>query len=177
MNIKTQTAVRTSVLACVALILSIFTTGCSSNDAGGPVPRPAPYTRFHLLSGGQIPLEEYRGKIVAVVFWGSWCRSSKGTLEDIEELAREINPQQFAVMAVSLDRLSDEEQLLSVIKQLSLTHIEHAYSGNESLDEAYLAFKAEDVPHVFVIDEYGTIVAKGRSEGVIEEYLEKRGLR
>ena len=124
-----------------------------------------------------MPLEEYRGKIVAVVFWGSWCRSSRSTLKDIEKLAREMNPKHFAVMAVSLDRISDEPQLLSVLNKLSLTHIEHAYSGNESLDEAYLAFKAEDVPHVFVVDEYGTIVAKGRSESVIEDYLEKRGLR
>jgi peroxiredoxin len=128
------------------------------------------------LNGEQIPLEAYRNKVVAVVFWGTWCSGSKRALRGLNDLVSEVKGNRFSVLAASLDRESEEEDVRGFIEYAELDHIQYAYSGNESLDEAYLSFQGEDVPHIFVVDEHGTIVLVARSAGAVEDYLEKRGI-
>lgn len=74
-------------------------------------------------------------------------------------------------LAVSLDKSDQYDSLKEFLKYRNMTHFEHAFSGNESYDEAFLAFQGSDLPLVIVIDPSGKIVGVGNDSGVVEEYF------
>jgi hypothetical protein len=156
--------------------LLIVFSACSSSEYGGVIPRKAPSARFLLLDGSYIPLEAYSGRVVILSFWGVFCSSSKAKLERLNEMASRVNPQKVVFLAASVDKLDDEAELFSYIKEEPIDNVIHAFSGNEGKDEAFVAFEGEDVPQIFIIDPRGTVVAKDTGSGFVEDYLEENNL-
>lgn len=161
--------------ACIFLTVCVM--ACSSGDYAFDVNRAAPFTRFQLLNGEYVPLVAFEKKIVAILFWGSWCRHSRKALPAFAEIAHEVAGNgDIQFLAVSVDGESDADEVLALTRELPKGNLQHAFSGNEGQDEAFIAFQGKSVPLLFVIDEAGTVVAKGRSASVLEDYLESRGL-
>jgi peroxiredoxin len=150
-------------------------SGCSMMGSSGlPVGTHVPQTRLFMMNGETRNLEDYRGKTLAMVFWASWCPDSKTELRRFEEVARRYpGRQDLAFVAVSVDKQSDQEKLQDKIKDLKLTDMQHAFSGNDYYDEAFIAFKGDDIPHFYLIDPSGEIVATGNKASVIERGLKK----
>jgi len=161
-------------LVLVVLIFGLL--ACSSTTAGGKVPRPMPQTRIELLNGGYTPLLAYRGNPLVLVFWASSCSASKSMIKELNQLAGKIDPARVNFLAVSLDKPKDYDQLLGMIRGTPLDKLQHAYSGNEGDDEAFIAFQGEDIPQLFVISPQGVILAHERDTTFVEEYLRQQGL-
>lgn len=84
--------------AAVALT-SLFTS--SGNFAG----EPAPSFRLENLSGAAVSLSEFRGKVVLLNFWATWCSHCRDEMPSLARLSRELGePKHFAVLTVSIDR-------------------------------------------------------------------------
>ncbi len=63
----------------------------------------APDFRLPTLDGREIHLSDYRGHVVFLNFWATWCGPCKIEMPAIEKLYREFRPKGFAVVAVSSD--------------------------------------------------------------------------
>jgi thiol-disulfide isomerase/thioredoxin len=57
----------------------------------------APSFTLDTVSGEQVSLAEHRGKVVLVNFWATWCLPCR------EEMRAEIGPDNFEILAISLD--------------------------------------------------------------------------
>ncbi len=71
-------------------------------DAGRPlIGQPAPDFRLPLLDGEMLALEELRGEIVVVNFWGSWCPPCREELPDLQQVweAYQVHPVRFIGIA------------------------------------------------------------------------------
>ncbi|HLQ47298.1 MAG TPA: redoxin family protein, partial [Planctomycetaceae bacterium] len=64
--------------------------------------RPLPLA-FAGLDGGKIDIQNYRGKVVLVVFWATWCKPCFEDLPKLRALSQQYRSQGFEVIGVNLD--------------------------------------------------------------------------
>jgi peroxiredoxin len=67
------------------------------------VGRMAPDFSLLTLDGREMRLSDYRGHLVFLNFWATWCGPCKVEMPAMEKLYREFRPKGFAVVAVSSD--------------------------------------------------------------------------
>lgn len=140
------------------------------------VGQPAPESRLMALDGSELPLSAYRGKYVSLLFWATWCKHSRGAIEEFEDLARQFaRRRDAAFLAVSVDRKEDFDILKQRIVSQDLRTMTHKFSGNDLFDEAYMSFRGEAVPYVVLIDRRGVVRHVGNSVGDLEDLLEDLG--
>ena len=70
---------------------------------GPRVGTTAPNFQLWDLNGNPISLAEYRGRVVLVNFWATWCGPCRVEMPAMERLYREFNRKDFEILAVSTD--------------------------------------------------------------------------
>jgi thiol-disulfide isomerase/thioredoxin len=71
--------------------------------------QPAPLFRADPLQGKEvIELERYRGKVVFLDFWASWCAPCRQSLPALERMRQEHAAAGFEVIAVNLDEVPQD---------------------------------------------------------------------
>lgn len=134
--------------------------------AGADAPRKGPETRVTALEDGSYNLlNNFYGKRTLVLFWAEWCPHSRAAMMSLKAKRAELEKEGTAVVAVSLDPFQRYDQLKDFIDYHELGFMRHFFSGNGEEDEAYLSFKAEGLPHMFVVDHKGMIQYEGHSVG------------
>lgn len=66
--------------------------------------RPVPKTAFADEGGSEISLDAFKGKIVIVNFWATWCQPCMKEMPSLDRLAARLPSESFAVVAVNEDR-------------------------------------------------------------------------
>ncbi len=69
----------------------------------GQFPEVAPSFTLMDLNGKSVSLEGFRGKIVFLVFWASWCAPCREELPELDRIYKKFNHLGFEVIAVSVD--------------------------------------------------------------------------
>ena len=118
-------------------------------DAGGE--NAAPDFALKSLAGPNLRLSEYRGEIVVVAFWASWCGECRGQLQALNEHHEAYGNSGLRILAVNLDR--DMRQARETAQALGLNFaVLHDPEG----DVAEL-YDVKDVPLAVFIDREGRI--------------------
>lgn len=116
---------------------------------------PAPSFSAPRLDGpGMVSLDAFRGKVVLVDFWASWCAPCLVALPLYEELRRELPANAFQIVAVNLDR--DTEKARRFLRERgvgfpSATDPEGRIPerfGLETMPTSYLLDRSGRVRHV-----------------------------
>lgn len=130
-----------------SLFATILIIGMFSNVGAATEGQPAPACNG--LSGKD--LSAYRGKVVYLDFWASWCTSCKTSFPLLDELRGELGEQGFEVVAVNLDEnLADAEAFL---KKRPVS-FEVLYASDASCPTEY-GVKA--MPSSYLIDRRGVV--------------------
>jgi cytochrome c biogenesis protein CcmG/thiol:disulfide interchange protein DsbE len=64
---------------------------------------PAPDVTFKDLSGKDVPLSDFRGKVVLVNFWATWCEPCQIEIPWLIEMQQKYGPKGFTVLGVDVD--------------------------------------------------------------------------
>src|SRR5262245_19818474 len=64
---------------------------------------PPPSLELKDLEGRQHRLSDYRGKVVLINFWATWCGPCRDEMPSIQELKNKLAGRPFVVLAVNLD--------------------------------------------------------------------------
>lgn len=110
------------------------------------------------LDGKTIDLEQYRGKVVLIDFWATWCGPCLAELPDLKALRERLEPQDFVVLGVSVDR--DLEALKAFLKTRPLPWPQIVAAQTAALEGP--ADKGPDSPPE------GTIAAQAAGQGPSE---------
>jgi thiol-disulfide isomerase/thioredoxin len=66
--------------------------------------QPAPDVEFTDLSGAPAKLSDFRGKVVLVNLWATWCTPCVAEMPSLVKLQREMGTRDFVILALSSDR-------------------------------------------------------------------------
>jgi thiol-disulfide isomerase/thioredoxin len=108
----------------------------------------------------------YRGKIVVVDFWATWCGPCRRETPHLQALAKTSN--KLAVVAVSLDR-----DLEAVEKYLAEHEIEWANLVGEDATQIAGKYGIRAIPTMLVVDAEGNVVAVGNKVSQIQAKVQQ----
>lgn len=154
---------------------SLSRSGSLHPDAVGGQLRLAPDFTLTESSGKPIRLSDYRGKVVLLNFWATWCPPCKAEIPWFVEFQQTYGERNLVVLGVSLD----EDGWASVRPFLDRQRVTYpVVIGNEEVSALYGGI--ESLPTTLIIDQSGRIAAthtglveKARYRETIETLLRR----
>jgi len=142
-----------------------------------PVALRAPYWRLPALGGEMREPEHYKGRVVLLNFWASWCPPCRDEFPSLERLQKKLGGKDFTVLAISTsDSQSGVERFLG--GRSPVFDILMDDDGKVSA-----AFRARGVPVTYLLDRQGRLLA-GKTgpqqwdspamEALIQQAIEKK---
>jgi len=134
--------------------------------------KESPNFEERTLAGEKVSLSDFRGKVVLLSFWASWCPPCRAELPTIAKLHEAYKDKGLVVFGVN-----DED------KGTAKKYLEKASLDLPTLDDssekAHKLYRVSAIPTVYVIDANGKVVKYfrgGRSEDVLREALKSAGV-
>src|SRR5437763_10436558 len=90
-------------VAAVSVALALLFAGCSSTSTLEAKRKKAPNFSLKDATGNTVNLADYRGKVVLVNFWATWCGPCEVEIPWFIEFEQKYKDQGFAVLGVSMD--------------------------------------------------------------------------
>lgn len=123
-------------------------------DGGAAAPgagQPVPAVKVATLTGEQAYLDHFKGKVLVLDFFSTWCSPCRETIPHLLELKRKYGSQGLQILGVSAGGES-ERQIRAFIQEYRIT-----YPVVVESDAVLSAFGVRSVPVMVVIDRNGTI--------------------
>ena len=113
---------------------------------------PAPELTLTDLAGTSHSLAQYRGQVVLVNLWATWCPPCKAEMPTLQAYQNKHGDQGFVTVAVNDgDPTSDVTHFVQDLKLTFAVWLDPTYIATEQ------AFKTMNLPSSYVIDRNGTI--------------------
>jgi cytochrome c biogenesis protein CcmG/thiol:disulfide interchange protein DsbE len=108
------------------------------------------------IEGKTVRLSDYRGKVVFVNFWATWCKPCKEEMPSMEILWENFKSEDFVMLAISMDRVTTKKDIPPFIESMNLTFPILTDSWGQT-DKRY---KLMGVPETYIIDQNGVLREK-----------------
>jgi peroxiredoxin len=158
------TALQRSVRMLALLVLG----GLAFPAAAVTLQDQAPDFTLKSLEGSNLRLEEYRGQVVLINFWASWCGPCRQEMPLLDRLHQRYMDTGFAVLGVNVE--GEEAPARGLIDRIPVTF-------PVLIDEGQLVselYKLEAMPSTVVVDRDGVVryIHRGYKPGDEAKYVE-----
>ena len=119
-------------------------------------PRPAPQNAFLTGAGAEVTLGDFKGRVLLVNFWATWCAPCIKELPSLDKLQFELGGEGLLVLAVSQDR-GGAEVAGPFLERLGIHRLGLFIDSKMRLGRA-LGVRA--LPWTFLVDHEGRIVGE-----------------
>ena len=103
-----KTLVAAFLSAVVWLILPLSAAEAPPNFAIHNAPKPVPEIRFENGDGEARTLADFRGKVIVLNVWATWCVPCREEMPTLDQLQAKLGSPDFEVVALSIDRAGPE---------------------------------------------------------------------
>lgn len=162
MSRKSASLARLVVAASAFMISALTTHSIQALSVGERAPA---FTGASLIDGSRIRLASYRGKVVLVDFWASWCSPCHKSVPQLVELRREMANSPFEIVAVNVDENPEDAR-----KFLADHPIPYAIVTDTKgkIPERY---ELPDLPTWYLLNKEGVVqyIHAGFSDGDLEK--------
>jgi len=162
MRISTAKLIQRCAMAAVLCGASLF---AAAGDANGPAP---PFTLTD-LSGQSGGLGQYKGQVVMVNFWATWCGPCQQEMPLLDQMYRKYKPAGFTLIGVNVDKEAPPVKELLARKPVSFPVL---LDPTNAVSKAY---HLDEMPSSVIIDRKGNIryLHRGYRPGDENEYLDR----
>lgn len=171
------------VIAAGALCLSLTLSGCTldgKSRASAPVPvtprgSSAPPTNFPmppittareaaeakygwtLLDGRRVGLSDYRGEVVVLDFYGTWCPPCREEIPHLVALQKRYGPQGLNIIGLNVGDAEDKRKVPAFVAELG---IQYALGDPDREFSDLFLSDNDQIPQTYVFDRQGRLVKR-----------------
>ena len=106
------------------------------------------------LNGKHVNISDFKGKIVFLNFWTTWCPDCRDEMPEMEKLFKQFKEDDFVMVTINLKESSDK---------VSAFYEKHKLTFNALLDSdgnVGVAFGIRSIPTTFILDKQGGLLGK-----------------
>ncbi|WP_308909604.1 TlpA disulfide reductase family protein [Pseudokordiimonas caeni] len=120
--------------------------------------------------GNELLLSNYKGQVVIVTFWATWCPPCLQELPVLEGMQRQVPEGQLKVIAVNFKQR--RQTYARAVKYMEDYELTFSYDKG---DKAVRAYGVKSLPHMFMITKEGRIgrIHLGYGEGLIPKLVDE----
>jgi thiol-disulfide isomerase/thioredoxin len=141
-----------TVLAAALFLCASCATGGTGGGQVNQVGLPAPEITVQRMSGKPVSLSNYRGQVVLLDIWASWCGPCKQELPMLDDIASRLHHRGVEVLAVSVDQERE-----NVVKFLGARGHWALTIAHDSKGEIADRLQPDKMPTSYIIDRQGII--------------------
>jgi peroxiredoxin len=152
---------------CMGLALSAF--AAVSLASSGLTGQPAPDFALKSSTGANLRLSEYRGDVVMINFWATWCGPCRQEMPLLDELSSRYERVGFKLLGVNID--DDSNRAMAMIEELGVS-FPVLFDARKEVSKMY---DVSAMPVTVIVDREGTVryVHHGYKPGYEEKYLDQ----
>jgi len=114
-----------------------------------------PFAATDLKTGQPVALADFKGQVVLLNIWATWCEPCKIEMPSLEQLEKEIGPQGLRIVSVSVDE-GGNDVVRQFVHDYGLT-FQILHDPSARIERIY---QTTGIPESFVINREGRIVKK-----------------
>lgn len=163
---------RVKVNLIVLVFAALTLSGCEYEKN---IFRQAPHFLLKDIMGNEVALDHYRGKVVLVDFWATWCPPCRKSIPELIALQDKFGSRGMVVLGISVDnpeKVSNE--VLAAFKERFKMNYP-ILRASEKVVRDYFDTEEIAIPTMFVVNRKGQIAEKhvGFRPGAVEESIRK----
>jgi peroxiredoxin len=153
------------LLKRTAMALVLMAGTAFAADAGGP----APSFTLAALTGQQAALSQYKGQVVMVNFWATWCGPCQQEMPLLDQMYKKYKPAGFTLIGVNVDKEAPAVKDLMARKPVSFPVL------LDPANQVSKAYHVDEMPSSVLIDRKGEIryIHRGYRPGDENEYQDR----
>lgn len=150
--------------AFLGFICSLFLGGAALADGTAPKlgdfnrfdpPLPTPNEDFQGSLGEAVTLAKFKGKVVVLNFWASWCGPCIAEMPTLDALQADLGPAGLEVVAVSLDR----DGIKQAAPFFRKTGVKNLALYTDRLSDLFQELNGSALPTTYILDRDGRVVS------------------
>jgi peroxiredoxin len=151
----------------IALVFSVF--AAASLASSGMEGQKAPDFALKSSTGENLRLSEYRGDVVMINFWATWCGPCRQEMPLLDELYNRYQRVGFNLLGVNID--DDSRRAMQMAEELGID-FPVLFDASKEVSRLY---EVEAMPVTVLVDREGTVryVHHGYKPGYEDKYLDQ----
>ncbi len=151
----------------IALVFSVF--AASSLASSGLEGQPAPDFSLKSSTGENLRLSEYRGDVVMINFWATWCGPCRQEMPLLDQLYSRYQRVGFNLLGVNID--DDSRRAMQMIEELGV-NFPVLFDARKEVSKLY---GVDAMPVTVIVDRSGNVryVHQGYKPGYEDKYLDQ----
>jgi len=163
---------RSSIHVLILLIMFFLFHGCGKESDAW---QTAPDFKLADLSDKRVSLQDYKGSIVLLDFWATWCPPCRESIPELVDLQKRYQNQGVVILGISMDdpQQFNNRYLMAFKEKFRINYTILRANGQVALD--YFGASNMAIPTLFVVNREGKIVDKfvGFMPGQVEKSIKK----
>jgi thiol-disulfide isomerase/thioredoxin len=141
---------KASAIAAVLVLQLLICASCTIPTGGLEVGRQAPSFRLVDLDGRQVTLDQFRGRVVMLDFWATWCGPCRQSMPVLENLQKEFHGN-LSLLAINLRESPEEVRNYVKLRNIRSTVL---LDLDGKVGQSY---RSDSIPMQVLVDQQGTI--------------------
>ena len=160
------------LIFCFSIFSSISQTDEDiplNNIAINEIPKPISSIIFEDFSGNKVNLKDYKGKLLIINFWATWCAPCKKEMPSLDNLYQNSNFKNLQIFAVNMEQ-PNMVKTKKFFKELNIKKLSIYFDKNLNFVKE---FKLRGVPTTIIINKKGEEFARiiGEVDFVDKKFL------
>ena len=138
------------IIFVIVFLITIFVIQSYRSKGPVEVGRPAPSFTLQDMTGHEVSLDDYRGKIVILDFWATWCGPCRVSMPMLDNIQQNYSGK-LSVVAVNL------QEPKGVVREYILAQNLHSTVLLDEEGSVGIRYGAESIPLQILIDQKGIV--------------------